>query len=67
MSLLEVTEFAKKLDYDSVKFLKKWKTYDVYEPLFNVGHSPTIGIPFVILVEGDNIRMSTVEESLEII
>lgn len=65
MSLEKVIEFAKKQGYESVEKLEKWKEYDVYEPIYKNDEVSIIGMPLLILVKGEEIRMSTVEEALE--
>ncbi|CAL7909873.1 hypothetical protein [Fusobacterium necrophorum] len=65
MTLNKIVEFAKNQGYDNVKFLKQWNGYSCYEPYFSDGISFT-GLPLVILVKEDEIRMSTPEESMEI-
>lgn len=43
---------------------KSWKGYDVYIPdTSNLGKY--IGYPYIILVKGDEVRLSTPEESLD--
>lgn len=65
MKLDKIRRFAKKEGYDDILFLGKWKKYDVYEPIFNDKKTVYIGLPYLILVDGDKIRMSTAEEALE--
>lgn len=64
-----VMNFAKDNGYDGAEFIEKWKEYDVYQPTFaNVSEldSPVvIGYPHMILVKGNRIRMSTLEETEE--
>lgn len=40
-----------------------WKGYEVYEPVYN--ETVYIGLPLVILAKGDEVRISTDEESRE--
>lgn len=40
-----------------------WKGYEVYEPVYN--ETMYIGLPLVILAKGDEVRISTDEESRE--
>jgi hypothetical protein len=61
----DVIIFAKKQGYISAKFLNKWNGFDVYETIYHEGDTSFIGVPLVILVKDDNIRMSTVDEAFE--
>lgn len=65
MKIEEVKAFAKKQGYDDVLYLEKWKGFDVYEPVFDGDEPSFVGVPLVILVKGDTVRMSTVEEAFE--
>ena len=59
---------AKKSGYDGVEPLGKWRGYDCYEPVFDgtTEEEPAIvGPPLIILVKGDEIRMSTEEEAFQ--
>lgn len=67
MKLNDVIEFAKKHGYDDAKFLSKWKGYDVYEPIFDGEDDRYVGLPYVILVKGDEIRLSTPKEAFDFI
>lgn len=61
----QIVQFAKKNGYDDVIYKGKWRQYDVYEPTID-GATPEnpvyVGLPFIILVEGNKIRLSTKEE-----
>ena len=65
MSEEEILKFAKKQGYDEISYLGKWKEYEVYEPMFDYDGESFVGLPLIILVKGDEIRMSTPEESLQ--
>ena len=68
MSKKEIIAFAKKNGYDGVLPLGKWREYDAYEPTFNgaTEEEPSfVGPPLMILVKGEEIRMSTEEEAYE--
>lgn len=65
MKIEEIKAFAKKQGYDNVLYLEKWKGFDVYEPVFDGDEPSFVGVPLVILVKGDTVRMSTVEEAFE--
>lgn len=66
MKKSEITAFAKKNGYDGVVSLGKWREYDAYEPVFNKSSEEEpafIGPPLLVLVKGEEIRMSTVDEA----
>ena len=54
-------EFAVMNGYPQIRNAKNWRGYEVYEPVF---FEPTyIGLPLIILVKGDSIRLSSVDEA----
>ena len=57
----KVKQFAIKQGYNDIKKLENWNGYEVYEPI--MGEDAIIGIPLVIMVKGNNIRMSSIEEA----
>lgn len=62
----QIIAFAKKQGYDGAVPLGKWREYDAYEPTFKgtTEEAPAIvGPPLLILVKGEEIRMSTIEEA----
>lgn len=65
MKIEKVKDFAKQQGYDDVLPIGKWKGFDAYEPVFNGEEPSFIGVPLLILVKGDSIRMSTVDEAFE--
>ncbi len=64
MKYKDILDFAKKKGYDNIQFLKKWNGYECYEPLFDNVEILFIGLPLVIMVKGNEIRMSTIEECM---
>lgn len=56
-------EYAKSKGYNDIRKLESWKGYEIYEPILY--EDAIIGIPFVIMVKGNNIRMSTINETFE--
>lgn len=52
----KILKFAKKSIYDCVKYLGKWKGFDVWEPGFSDGEPHYLGFPQFILVRGDSIQ-----------
>lgn len=65
----KVLEFAKKKGYSSVEHLGKWLEYDVYDLIYSDDEEDAsyIGLPLVALVKDNDIRISTPDESLEIV
>lgn len=63
----KVIEFAKNRGYVGARHLGKWKCFDTYQPFFNEDEDElyVTGLPLVILVKGNEIRMSTIEETFE--
>lgn len=64
----KILAFAKKQGYDGIEPLGKWKNYDCYEPIINntSENNPSfVGPPLIILVQGEKVRMSTVDESFQ--
>ena len=57
----KVKQFAIKQGYKDIKKLENWNGYEIYEPI--MGEDAIIGIPLVIMVKGNNIRMSSIEEA----
>lgn len=58
-------EFAISQGYETALRLKNWKGFEVYEPIMKKDEVSYTGLPLLILVKGDEIRMSTPEEALE--
>lgn len=73
MRRLEVIKFARANGYAWAKRTRfRYKGYEVWERIFTfnpkyIGKAPAVGMPLVILVNKDEIRMSTDKESLEIL
>lgn len=60
---MTVTEFARSRGYPDVKYEMMWKGFEVYLPSI----TGKTGYPLRILKKGDLIRMTTPNESIEII
>lgn len=60
----KVKQWALKYGYDDVEYLGRWKEFDVYDLVFN--EVRVTGFPLVALVKDKKLRVSTPEESLEI-
>lgn len=66
MKKKSIIAFAKENGYSGILPLGRWKEYDAYEPTFDgTGELAFVGPPLMILVKGEEIRMSTVEEAFE--
>lgn len=66
MKLDEIETFAIEQGYKYVLLFGNWKGFDVYEPL--IGCEPAeIGLPQMILVKENQVRLSTVEEAFQIL
>lgn len=65
MKIQKVIDFARKHGYDNVKPLDPWREYEVYEPVFTGNDVVCIGLPLIILIKDETIRMSTGEEALQ--
>lgn len=63
----KIIEFAKDQGYDSASFLQKWKGYEVYEPIFEGEGVQKVGLPLVILVKKNSIRLSTQDEAFALL
>ena len=59
----KIQEIVNALQADGVKVGKPYKGYTVYVPYYN--KNPITGYPYVILVKGSEMRLSTPEESLD--
>lgn len=65
MNQEDILKFAKQQGYDNVSYIGKWKDYEVYEPIFDYDGVSFVGLPLVVLVKENEIRMSTPKESLQ--
>ncbi len=68
MSEKDIIQFAKKNGYDGAEPLGQWRGYDCYEPTFkdtSIENPALVGPPLMIMVKGDEIRMSTEEEAYQ--
>lgn len=66
MTREKVLNFARKQGYDKVEYSGKWRGYDVYTPEVDYGtekEPAIIGLPLIILVKGNEIRLSTPDEA----
>lgn len=65
MELKDVEEFAKKNGFDKVKYIGRYKKYEVYKPLHNT--DMLIGLPFYILVDNNRPKLITGDLGLKIL
>ena len=63
----KILEYFKPNGYNYIEYIGEWKQYKVYALIRDKDATSFVGFPFVGLVEGEKIRISTREESLEII
>ena len=63
----KVIQYAKEQGYDSVEKSEPWNGFDVYVPIFEGDEMSIVGLPLVVLVKGEKIRMSTPDEAFQII
>ena len=58
-----IQSFMEELNTSKYKKGKQWKGYEVYEPVYE--DDVCIGLPYVILVKDDKVRISTDDEALD--
>lgn len=66
MTKEKILNFAKEKGYDNVEYAGKWRGYEVYKPGVDYGtekEPAIIGLPLIILVKGNEIKLSTVDEA----
>lgn len=61
-----VTQFAKANGYDNAIYKGRWRGYGVYEPVLDGEGTALVGLPYVILVNGWEMRMCTQDECFKI-
>ena len=61
----KVISFAREKGYKTAKRLNTWNGYECYEPVMDEKETSMIGPPLLILVKGEKIRMSTVDEAFQ--
>lgn len=65
MNIKEIIKFAEECGYNGATYLNEWRGHSCYEPTFADEGTFYVGLPLIIMVKGDEIRMSTPEESLQ--
>lgn len=58
----EILQMVADLNAESYRQGKEWQWYSVYVPVYE--KCPIIGFPYVILVRGESVRLSTEEEAV---
>lgn len=62
-----VLKIVKESFYDSVRFVGRWRGYDVYEPFFSDGIPRFLGFPqYILFKEGESRWTADREESLSV-
>lgn len=69
MTQNDITAFAKKNGYEGARNGGEWRGFQVWQPYVKPinGVIPPTGLPLVILVQGQSVRMSTINEALQYI
>lgn len=65
MNINKIIAFAKENGYSGAVYLNEWRGYSCYEPTFSDDEVAFVGLPLIIMVKGDEIRMSTPEEAMK--
>ena len=63
----KVIEFAQKMGYSTAEFHGMWKGYECYEPYKGSNDTLYTGLPHMILVRGDKVRLTNDKEAIEIL
>lgn len=64
----KIQKFAVKNGYKAAVYRNEWNGYQCYEPVFSLEHPVSyIGLPLMILVKDEMIRMSTVDEAMKLL
>ena len=58
-------EFAREYDYEAVEHLGPWRGWDCFSLIRRVGQISYEGAPYMVMVRGSEVRMSTYEESIQ--
>ena len=64
---MEIKDFAVENGYDDVKYIGEWKGYKVFNPIIKSDKPLCLGYPLKILKKNDELRISSIPESLEIL
>ena len=55
--------FAKEQGYEGAVYLGNWREFEVYKPVFGESGIHTVGLPFRIVANGNEVRLTTVDET----
>lgn len=66
LSMKDIEAFAKKNGYETADYGGTYEDYDVWCPITDTKNYTFTGLPYLILVKGDEIKMTTPENALEI-
>ncbi len=59
----KILDILSELNADDYEEDRSWNGYKVYIPVYD--EVVTVGLPYVILVKGDEVRLSTDKEAME--
>lgn len=62
----KIVRFANEIGYEDVKYWKDWQGYQCYFPIWALTRVINDEIRKVILVKGNEIRLATTREALEL-
>lgn len=65
MNINKIIKFAEEYGYTGAIYLHEWRGYSCYEPTFSDEGTSFVGLPLIIMVKDDEIRMSTPEEAMQ--
>lgn len=65
MNIREIIKFAEECGYTGAVYLNEWRGYSCYEPTFSDEGISHVGLPLIIMVKDNEIRMSTPEEAMQ--
>lgn len=64
---MEIKKFAVENGYDDAEYMGEWKDYKVFNPIIKSDKSLCLGYPLKILKNNEELRISSILESLEIL
>lgn len=65
MNMTAIIDYAKKQGYETAEFLRDWRGYKVFSAIYNSKENCCVGLPYIILVKGEEIRLSTPDECFD--
>ena len=60
-------EFARSNNYETIEYLGQYKNYYAYNPILKEDDLTFTGLPYVILVNDNEVRLSDYNETMELI